>query len=1817
MLFLLAAVLTGSSASWADNYVVLTQSIKIGNDEGGWGGNTIPASAFTGFELQQGDVIEISRSGTASNDLQVTAGDWSDNFNFYAHYGWTTQTESVEIKDYTNGTAAQIIAKIKEKGLILNGTGPNNLKVRVLLKGNNRITLSGTISYNGLTDKVAQIGNPVTYTYTLDPKFADVQNVKYKWFITDETVAGDNKELIEGDGYVCKYVRNNTNNTWGTSNTFTFYPHSSTSDKQLTVCVHVSADGYGTKYDADWGHVTIAPVPTPTFTQNGTEVTLSANTGYWVEHKINNGTAVPTYGNSTQINNLNEGDVITAHTTKHFNVDGKDYYRGSTEVTYTYYKLNDINVNGTDRQYAVYAPQGISGKVGVVVSLHGASNDFNNGRVNFNGIADSEKNVDNKKFVVVYPRGLMRQLRGTERGWESYTENNTEDVDFFKAIVNNLNQQFNGQFSIDYNRIYLAGFSNGGMMAYKAAHQAGDFFAAFASVGGFPVNESHLFHAGVQPTPFIHIQGEDDGVFPSSDYDVNTIIHNMVYRNGAQFNPWDGSDMGRVQQDGNMISENNNSGTKVVTKDCHSAVAGGADYFFYKIKGMGHTWSYNWDGVDGDDVASTMWKFFNKADKVKSLDKTLKFRLYDTNVFWGLASDLGFDNVNTGTSVLSYGGLSKTNENKNIYHSLQFKGVVGGTPHFLKLNITTTGATATDYFIIKLVKTGETTPVVIRRYQANAVGGDYNINFDALNGWNEYKLVVERSRADLDVKVNGVEFHSGSAVENKAFFPTDLNTVLSGMNPIYQPVFGQTYDGIAKEYIPIANIPANDKVTIADILKADGNAVGTINSSSTTEDNGAKWFYNIAISNKEGEEKGHKSKNLYVLGSDYTWNSTNGIALSHNGPAGMPAYVAGSGDFPTKGVVAMKVQGTFNLTFLLLNEASSSYADGTRNLKVYYTNDQLNGELKEWKNWDFYGTRNETNANGRNPLEIAVRMAQLGQDGTCTVFLTYEGAQSDDMVWLKGIIAVRPNLDVTIGRTDKLRYKDGNPINAKNDKLTCFGENKPYQWNFGTSSFSAINPENGAEAKKINKFDGRTYVTGLGPNGEDLGDHLLVFSDGAGDDKASFDGRPSNGRHKGFEDDLTDMNEHIEFNHPTKYSGTHASGAEQEGFDKNRRSFTPILSNGLKVNVTGSGWFTIACSAPNGAVNMKVLSSTNGGTAYMNLLREFRVEKSNDPKPETDWQTYRVYLKAHAEKDGDDGFWAGDYLEHDAVYGTDVPKLDPEDTQMSLYVVFDAIGDESGYTDNSAQLNIHYLQWINEMPGDYVFQQEEDPKLLNTLQSVVEGGTVEKPGLYWQAGNDNMWESEANKAVIPTVNTTTKSYPSAYNSGSYTETKDGQDSGNATISQQLGIKWDVAANALTESHTEAAAAGEAYQYVDGTQYALPTDATNEFDIPISGSFFRFMPMKNQYISTWIVPTNGAKIFVLDETGQPIPFINGGDMQSVNKSKIDAVSNARERGWVAYAPGLTAPTGDVKYFTAGISTAVRIDFAALAGKEYFIVSKEGRISLARLKATNNAYRANMEEVAQALTLNNDAANNTSAIQAAMNGTGRYATSVTLNRDFTANQWASLVLPFSMNEQKFKEVFGKDAICLHFTDVDLTTNTVNLTHHFYNMIVAGRPVLVRPSADGSIVNGNKTISDVTLQTSAVIPNVNGSFTFTGSFDNASMPANSLFISGNAVKHASKAKDVKALRAWFVCSDLEENPSAAGARAARFVNYDGTLMDEDMATGIETALAESGMDATVISASTVIYNLQGNKVATGAEMQNLPAGVYVVKGKKFIVK
>lgn len=1539
--------------------------------------------------------------------------------------------------------------------------------------------------------------------------------------------------------------------------------------------------------------------------------------------------------------------------------------------------INTVEVNGKTRQYDVYVPAGLtsseSSKVGVIFSLHGASNDYWNGRVDFNAIADQQKTVENKKFIVVYPRGLMRQLRGQERGWETYTESNTEDVEFFKAIVGDIPTKYAG-LTVDMSRIYLAGFSNGGMMAYKAAHQAGDFFAAFASVGGFPVNESHLYHAGKQPTPFIHIQGADDGIFPSDTYDLSTIAHNMIYRNGAHFNPYDT----QHNSDGGVVPDNTN-----VTREIHSADEGGAAYFLYKIAGMGHTWSYNWDGNEGDDVATAIWNFFDYSGKVNNIDKTLKFRVNDASNFWANAGNYGFvKGANASKDVLSYGGASNTNDNKNIYHSLQFNGGINGAAHFLKLNVETKdvgGAeneNAADYFLVKLTNTGATTPVFSKRYQAGRGKKDLYINFVALPGFNEYKLEVIKSSPDLDVKVHGMEFYSGRCedkstndnviTENPVFF-YKVEQVLTGMNPIYQPVYGKSYNGIAKEYLPIAEIPVGKlkekdlpsdidntdyKVIENDLKNSDDQDAAVMTSLPSTVIASKDWtenagrytatitgnkLFSLAQSGKVGEDTNHKSNNAFIFvpdGQTYTIDKVKGINISQLGRAEMPEYLNGTkGSFPTKGMIAIKLQGTLDFYLLAQNEVTYTGTNpnpARRTLKVYYTNDQLDGELKELKEWEFFGTRSENSFNDKNGnslevLRASIRLPQLGKDGTCTVFITYEGngqgqsfsdAVSDhDKIWIKGFVIKRPDLKVTIGRTDS-KYAGQKRGDEENTELTRFGENKPYIWSFENVGFNNTRRRtvdgtlvDDTKETKVNVNDWRTYVCG---GTDDSFDHLLVYSNvnsSSKDDKAQFDGSVAG-------------QEHIEFRKPSDYTMKDPKTGRQE--------FNPITSNGLKVNVTGSGWFKIKCAAPNGPVNMKVYSSTNYGISYTNLLREFIVDNSKHPtsatgKEDHRWGEYTVYLKGHVEREWAadkykklDGFWDGDKNK----FSEDDAENADEKVRMSLYVVFDKIDDVDYKEDATAQLNIHQLSWLNEEPADYVFQREEDPKLLTTWQAIrrdvddnktLDDSSDANVVLYWKAGNDDdanytVLKGHANGSynVINQVNTDDAA-KGVKSPGSYASTSVPSDAGT------YDAYWDIAAPARVNALVEKAYGDNAKK--TDTQYAYSSGNNTEFDTPVSGSFIRISAMKNTYVVAHVIPGktsessnatphSGATVYVLDETGNPIP-----------SSSSDA--DASRLGYIAaMVNGGSAQYGGV----ASQDKTIRIDFVANAGKEYFICANGASISLARLEVHNWRNWTHKPTKAETLELT-DNADNSSKIETAYE-TGNYYRDATLKRTFAAGKWVSLVLPFSLNEQKFKEVFGENAKCIHFTDVDTKNNVVKLTHHYYNMIVAGRPVFIYTPEQ--VVNPQ--FKDITLQTKDVKNTTTTSgFTFHASYNGTKMNWNDLYMNNaNAIKYVSNDKSKQltypGMRS-FIQSPNEYDPSdgragSAGAKAVFLSFLDDDY--QDIPTGIEELIsAELGEDVVVVTKTTKIYDLLGNVMGEGSDINSLPAGIYIVNGKKYIVK
>lgn len=1526
-------------------------------------------------------------------------------------------------------------------------------------------------------------------------------------------------------------------------------------------------------------------------------------------------------------------------------------YQHSSEAVDVHVKVTDpinkVEVNGTTRQYDVYAPEGItsseSSKVGVVISLHGASNDYWNGRVDFNSIAEAEKNNDNKKFVVVYPRGLMRQLRGQERGWDSYTEDGVEDVEFFKAIVTELKKTY----TVDDKRIYLAGFSNGGMMAYKAAYQAGDFFAAFASVAGYPVNESHLYHAGSQPTPFIHIQGKADQIFSESTYPSSVIVHNMIYRNGSNFTSLGTGD--------GIVGENNK-----VESDCHAAATGGAAYYYYKVENLGHWYTADWTDDGKDDIAPAIWAFFNKSDKVKNVDKTLKFRIDDPNNFWTMAKTdtvgnvnvgyIGFDKVDEGTSVLSYGGRTKTDDgtptfnkdtnNKNLWHSLQFNGGINGAAHFLKLNVETTdvgGAgneVPTDYFLVKLTKTGDTTPVFAKRYQAGRGQKDLYINFVALPGFNEYKLEVTRSRSDLVVKVHGMEFYSGRCedkgtnehpIEENPVFFYDVEQVLKGMNPIYQPVFDKSYAGIAKEFLPIADIPVgvipvDDPKYPSDIPTSDyrvinddlvGNAALTSLPSTVITDWGDATtktisrdpekigkLFNIAVSGKDDEDAIRKSNNAFIFVPQdkdqtytYTIDKVKGINISQHGRAMMPEYLNGTrGAFPDRGVIAIKLQGTLDFYLLAQNEVTYEGTDpnpARRTLKVYYTNDQLDGELKELKEWWFFGTRSENGYNDKNGQSLAalsagVRLPQLGKDGTCTVFITYEGrekgagpfthdANDADKIWIKGFVIKRPDLKVTIGRTDS-KYSSQNYKGEDNTKCTRFGENKPYVWSFENVGFNNTKKADITQ-KKINAKDGRTYVCG---GTDDSYDHVLLYSNGASDkkeDKVQFDGRVAG-------------QEHIEFLKASQYNIPEAT-------DK-RKIYDPIQSNGLKVNVTGSGWFKIQCAAPNGPVNMKVYTQPNYGSSYISLLREFRVEKTSS---DTDWKEYTVYLKSRGIHTGDNGFWDG----------TTEDAGKEEIMRQSLFVVFDNIGEASSYAEGHPQLNIHQLSWLNEEPADYVFQREEDPKLLTEWQEIKRN---DKTVLYWKAGNDDdaaytvlKGHEKGSYNVINQINTDNASKGVKSPNG-YASTSVPSDAG------AYNAYWDIAAPARVNALVEKAYGNDQKQ--NDTQYADNSGNNTEFDTPVSGSFIRISAMQNTYVVAHVIPGNtsvdanatphsGATVYVLDETGNPIPSSSS----DLNASRLGYIA--------AMVNGGTAQNGGV----ASQDKTIRIDICANAGKEYFICANGASISLARLEVHDWRYNPAKGEIL-ALT---DNTNNSTAIATAYDA-GKYYMDATLTRTFAAGKWASLVLPFSLNEQKFKEVFGENAKCIHFTDVDTKNNIVKLTHHYYNMIVAGRPVFIYTPEQ--VVNPQ--FKDITLQTKVVKNTTTESgFTFHASYDGTQMKWNDLYMNNaNAIKYVSNDKSKQltypGMRS-FIQSPIDYDPSdgragSVGAKAVFLSFLDDDY--QDIPTGIEELIsAEFGEDVVVVTKTTKIYDLLGNVMGEGSDINSLPAGINIVNGKKYIVK
>ena len=156
--------------------------------------------------------------------------------------------------------------------------------------------------------------------------------------------------------------------------------------------------------------------------------------------------------------------------------------------------INDYKkVSVSGRDVYVYAPSGIADNSPLLMSFHGMDQDPNYQQSNTHW----EAVADTAGFVVAYPKGAT--------GYSTWDIGGDQDTKWNTQIID----QLANDYKIDKKRVYMSGFSMGGMLSYHAMGKIADKIAAFAPCSGYL-----MMGAGTaqRPVPIFHTHGTSDNV---------------------------------------------------------------------------------------------------------------------------------------------------------------------------------------------------------------------------------------------------------------------------------------------------------------------------------------------------------------------------------------------------------------------------------------------------------------------------------------------------------------------------------------------------------------------------------------------------------------------------------------------------------------------------------------------------------------------------------------------------------------------------------------------------------------------------------------------------------------------------------------------------------------------------------------------------------------------------------------------------------------------------------------------------------------------------------------------------------------------------------------------------------------------------------------------------------------------------------------------------------------------------------------------------------------------------------------------------------
>lgn len=179
-------------------------------------------------------------------------------------------------------------------------------------------------------------------------------------------------------------------------------------------------------------------------------------------------------------------------------------------------------VDGLERTWRAYVPDGLDGPAAVIMVFHG-SGDTATGIRAWVG-SHFERIADENGVIIAYPDGYRHNWNECRRhGQWAAKERQVDDVAFARAMLARLEHDL-GPRAVDRDRVLAVGYSSGGHMAMRVGREADDLVSGIAVVAASPPTADNQRCADQRtPMPALFIVGMRDSVNPFEGGEVRVV----------------------------------------------------------------------------------------------------------------------------------------------------------------------------------------------------------------------------------------------------------------------------------------------------------------------------------------------------------------------------------------------------------------------------------------------------------------------------------------------------------------------------------------------------------------------------------------------------------------------------------------------------------------------------------------------------------------------------------------------------------------------------------------------------------------------------------------------------------------------------------------------------------------------------------------------------------------------------------------------------------------------------------------------------------------------------------------------------------------------------------------------------------------------------------------------------------------------------------------------------------------------------------------------------------------------------------------------